>query len=145
MLPGGATGNINTGRYNASNGDTVNLHTGSYILQDGTSGNIYAGAADQPEISATATLPALRPFVTATPTSTAPDYEIRHITLEGTTKAATTIPASIIPFVLEGGRVIIPEVSIPPTVVQGTTIPQEIMTVTVPVRQLGDPFARHST
>lgn len=65
MLPGGAAGNINTGRYTTSDGDAVNLFSGSYILHNGTVGNIYA-EADQPAISDTATSPVPTKFVTAT-------------------------------------------------------------------------------
>lgn len=108
------------------------------MLQDGTSGNIY-GDVDSPANRDTATLPLPTKFIAQSTTSSDIEFELRVVTLPGTTVSASTIPEQTLPPVTAADHVVNSPVTVPAVTVQGTTIPEKLTTITVPLRRLGEP------
>ena len=129
VLPGNFTGNINTGQYEAPNGDRANLYSGNYILEDGRVGNIYDSVDPQDRYLPTRPRSTVTVIVPPRPTTTT-SLETEVFTKDGTTIAQTTY-FSAVTFTahVSDGIPIIPAVTFPAVIAEGTTVPQSRFTI----------------
>ncbi|KAL8655932.1 MAG: hypothetical protein Q9210_000570 [Variospora velana] len=122
FLPGGTTGQIVSGNYNATDGQ-ANLVRGDYTrFEDGTTGNIY-GSADSPDRPNTSTLPIPTQYTaagsgTAIAASALGQVATVTTTIPGTTVEPSTVaPETVAPVVADTGTIE------PGTTRSGSTIP----------------------
>ncbi|EFR00468.1 hypothetical protein MGYG_03470 [Nannizzia gypsea CBS 118893] len=133
----GSYGSVTTGEYHLANGDSVNLIMGNYTRSNGEKGNLYGEGNPSPNLS---TLPIPTQFTskgvgTAIPGSElggAATYTPSVTVSQGTTRAASTIPATTIPASTNSEGVIVPGTTVQETVVPGTTAGPATVTVTAP-------------
>ncbi|KAI4196643.1 MAG: hypothetical protein LQ348_002259 [Seirophora lacunosa] len=133
FLPGGTTGQIVSGNYNATNG-RANLVSGDYTLSDGTTGNIY-GSEESPERPNTATLPIPTQYTAAGSGSAIAATALGQVltittTIPGTTVDPSTVPPETVSPIVASTGTIEPATTRPGSTIPGSTVAPQTSTYT---------------